>query len=232
MGAMMGVLLHVEEHREHAWEHLLWLLHQYREVWDPSGVTVSLGYFLGAVADIQTRVPRARHLAIATAVHQQLCDEMEPPSPEHRAELCRCMVLQARICPEETIEFLYYKLRNGSKADRVAAVAVLQALVRSDAPDTRDKLTLFAKLVQSVCHDPAAQVSWFGQGWCCHRGTAALFPGRAWRGHSHRPRQGPGLEAAGGQGVRAAAARPSQKGCSTAKAAPLGFGPGRDCSLP
>ena len=40
MGAMMGVLLHVEEHREHAWEHLLWLLHQYREVWDPSGVTV------------------------------------------------------------------------------------------------------------------------------------------------------------------------------------------------
>ncbi|XP_064367007.1 maestro heat-like repeat-containing protein family member 2B [Dromaius novaehollandiae] len=158
MGAMMGVLLHVEEHREHAWEHLLWLLHQYREVWDPFGVTVSLGYFLGAVADIQTRVPRARHLAIATAVHQQLCDEMEPPSPEHRAELCRCMVLQARICPEETIEFLYYKLRNGSKADRVAAVAVLQALVRSDAPDTREKLPLFAKLVQSVCHDPAAQV--------------------------------------------------------------------------
>ncbi|XP_064366666.1 maestro heat-like repeat-containing protein family member 2B, partial [Dromaius novaehollandiae] len=158
MGAMMGVLLHVEEHREHAWEHLLWLLHQYREVWDPFGVTVSLGYFLGAVADIQTRVPRARHLAIATAVHQQLCDEMEPPSPEHRAELCRCMVLQARICPEETIEFLYYKLRNGSKADRVAAVAVLQALVRSDAPDTREKLPLFAKLVQSVCHDPAAQL--------------------------------------------------------------------------
>ncbi|XP_068812471.1 maestro heat-like repeat-containing protein family member 2B [Struthio camelus] len=158
MGAMMGVLLHAEQHRERAWEQLLWLLHQYREVREPFGVTTSLSYFLGAVADVQTLVPRAKLLAINAAVHQQLCDEIEPPSPEHRAELCRCAVLQAQICPAETIVFLYCKLRSGSKADRVAAVEVLQALVRSDAAEMREKLPLFVKLVQSVRGDPAAQV--------------------------------------------------------------------------
>ncbi|XP_068812449.1 maestro heat-like repeat-containing protein family member 2B [Struthio camelus] len=158
MGAMMGVLLHAEQHRERAWEQLLWLLHQYREVREPFGVTTSLSYFLGAVADVQTLVPRAKLLAINAAVHQQLCDKIEPPSPEHRAELCRCAVLQAQICPAETIVFLYCKLRSGSKADRVAAVEVLQALVRSDAAEMREKLPLFVKLVQSVRGDPAAQV--------------------------------------------------------------------------
>ncbi|XP_067161217.1 maestro heat-like repeat-containing protein family member 2B, partial [Apteryx mantelli] len=128
MGAMMGVLLHAEEHREHVWEQLLWLLHQYRDVWDPLGVTT-------------------------------LCDVIELPSPEHRAELCCCITLLAQICPEEMIVFLYCKLRNGSKADRVAAVEMLQALVRSDAPDTREKLPLFAKLAQSVCRDTTAQAT-------------------------------------------------------------------------
>ncbi|XP_062430974.1 maestro heat-like repeat-containing protein family member 2B [Rhea pennata] len=158
MAVMMGVLLHAEEHHQHAWEQLLWLLHQYREVQDPSGVTRSLSYFLWAVMDVQAQVPRAKILAVIAAVHEQLCDEMEPPSPGHRAELGHCMVLQARICPEETIVFLYYKLRTGNKVDRVAAVEMLQALVRCDAPDVREKLPLFTKLVQSVCHDPAAQV--------------------------------------------------------------------------
>ena len=37
--AMMAVLLHEEQHREHAWEHLLWLLQQYQEVQDTSRVT-------------------------------------------------------------------------------------------------------------------------------------------------------------------------------------------------
>ncbi|XP_068811734.1 uncharacterized protein [Struthio camelus] len=118
----------------------------------------------------------------------------------------------AQICPEETIVFLYCKLRSRSKADRVAAVEVLQALVRSAgqwprpekcsspgvlllplmsqsgpalheklgsceeslrkwglglsahlslslaATETREKLPLFAKLVQSVCGDPTVQV--------------------------------------------------------------------------
>ncbi|XP_068792625.1 maestro heat-like repeat-containing protein family member 2B [Struthio camelus] len=158
MGAMMGVLLHAEQHRQRAWEQLLWLLQQYRDVREPLGVTTSLSCFLEAVVGARTLVPRAQLLAINAAVHQQLCDEIEPPSPQHRAELCRCAVLQAQICPAETIAFLYCKLRSGSKADRVAAVEVLQALVRSDAAETREKLPLFAKLVQSVCGDPAAQV--------------------------------------------------------------------------
>ena len=39
VAAMMAVLLHEEQHREHAWEHLLWLLQQYQEVQDTSRVT-------------------------------------------------------------------------------------------------------------------------------------------------------------------------------------------------
>ena len=39
VAAMMGVLLHEEQHQEHAWEQLLWLLHQYQEVRDTSQVT-------------------------------------------------------------------------------------------------------------------------------------------------------------------------------------------------
>ncbi|XP_067173016.1 maestro heat-like repeat-containing protein family member 2B [Apteryx mantelli] len=148
MGAMMGVLLHAEEHREHVWEQLLWLLHQYRDVWDPLGVTTTLGYFLGAVAGVQTHVPRAKLLAVNAAVHQQTLV----------TNAKRDFFPTAQICPEEMIVFLYCKLRNGSKADRVAAVEMLQALVRSDAPDTREKLPLFAKLAQSVCRDTTAQV--------------------------------------------------------------------------
>ena len=37
--AMMAVLLHEEQHQEHAWEQLLWLVHQYQEVRDTSRVT-------------------------------------------------------------------------------------------------------------------------------------------------------------------------------------------------
>lgn len=39
MTPLMRVLLHKEEHREHVWEQLLWLLHQYRTVQDASRVT-------------------------------------------------------------------------------------------------------------------------------------------------------------------------------------------------
>ena len=39
VAATMGVLLHEEQHQEHAWEQLLWLVHQYQEVRDTSRVT-------------------------------------------------------------------------------------------------------------------------------------------------------------------------------------------------
>ncbi|KAM8807406.1 maestro heat-like repeat-containing protein family member 2B [Eudromia elegans] len=158
MGAMMGVLLRAEKHREQAWQRLPWLLHHYREVRDPAAVTTSLGYVLAAAADVRGTVPRVQLLAISAAVHEQLCDETEPPGAEHRAELCRCVVLQAQICPEEVIVFLQCKLRNGSKADRAAAVQALQALLCCDIPNATENVPLMVKMAQSVCHDPAVQV--------------------------------------------------------------------------
>ncbi|OXB63934.1 hypothetical protein ASZ78_001055 [Callipepla squamata] len=80
--AMMVVLLEKELHREHMWEQLLWLTHQYQEVEDTSGVTkglvqsretlLSLIVFLEALKGVQPGIPRDRFLAITSAVFYQL----------------------------------------------------------------------------------------------------------------------------------------------------------------
>ncbi|KAF1411545.1 Maestro heat-like repeat-containing protein family member 2B, partial [Spheniscus magellanicus] len=158
VAAMMGVLLHEEQHQEHAWEQLLWLLHQYREVRDTSQVTKSLGYVLEMLEGVQTPIPRGTALAISTAVHHQLSDVTKEPGPAHKAVLSRCIVLQARMCPEETVVFLHSQLSGGSKAGRVAALGLLAALARSDAPAMREKLPQVVEAVRSVCNDPSAQV--------------------------------------------------------------------------
>ncbi|KAM6225550.1 maestro heat-like repeat-containing protein family member 2B [Spheniscus humboldti] len=101
VAAMMGVLLHEEQHQEHAWEQLLWLLHQYREVRDTSQVTKSLGYVLEMLEGVQTPIPRGTALAISTAVHHQLSDVTKEPGPAHKAVLSRCIVLQAPAMREK-----------------------------------------------------------------------------------------------------------------------------------
>ncbi|XP_064330764.1 maestro heat-like repeat-containing protein family member 2B [Phalacrocorax carbo] len=158
VAAMMSVLLHEEQHREHAWEQLLWLLHQYGEVRDPSRVTKSLSYVLETLEGVQTPVPRGTALAISTAVHRQLSDVTKEPGPAHKAVLSRCVVLQAQMYAEETVAFLRSQLSGGSEAGRVAAVGLLAVLVRSDAPATREKLPQVVEAVGSVCDDPSAQV--------------------------------------------------------------------------
>ncbi|XP_075580917.1 maestro heat-like repeat-containing protein family member 2B [Pelecanus crispus] len=158
VAAMMGVLLHEEQHREHACEQLLWLLHQYQEVRDTSRVTKSLSYVLEILEGVQTPIPQGTALAISTAVHRQLSDVTKEPGPTHKAVLSRCIMLQAQSCPEETVVFLHSQLSGGSEASCVAALGLLGALAHSDAPATREKLPQVVEAVRSVCNNPSAQV--------------------------------------------------------------------------
>ncbi|NXW09869.1 MRO2B protein, partial [Fregetta grallaria] len=158
VAAMTVVLLHHEQHREHAWEQLLWLLQQYREVRDTSRVTKSLSYVLETLEGVQTPIPQGTALAISTAAHRQLSDVTKEPGPAHKAVLSRCIMLQARIRPEETVIFLQSQLSGGSEAGRVTALGLLGALAHSDAPATREKLPQVVEAMQLVCNDPSAQV--------------------------------------------------------------------------
>ncbi|KAK4817743.1 hypothetical protein QYF61_026966 [Mycteria americana] len=96
VAAMIGVLLHEEQHREHAWEQLFWLLHQYQEVRDTSRVTKSLSYVLETLEGVQTPIPLGTALAISTTVHRQLSDVTKEPGPAHKAVLSYCIVLQGK----------------------------------------------------------------------------------------------------------------------------------------
>ncbi|XP_021255369.1 maestro heat-like repeat-containing protein family member 2A [Numida meleagris] len=64
VAAMMDALLQEELHREHIWEQLLCLVHQYQEVQDTSGVTKSLSIFLEALAGVWSVIPKDTFLAI------------------------------------------------------------------------------------------------------------------------------------------------------------------------
>ncbi|NWZ26320.1 MRO2B protein, partial [Asarcornis scutulata] len=158
MTPLMRVLLHKEEHREHVWEQLLWLLHQYRTVQDASRVTKSLLYFLEALEQVQIPVPKGKCLAISSVVYSELTDDTKEHSQDHKAELSQCILLQARICPEETILFLESQLGHEREAVRVAALGLLGALARCDEPTMAEKLPQVVEAVKRVCRDPSIQV--------------------------------------------------------------------------
>ncbi|KAF1599050.1 Maestro heat-like repeat-containing protein family member 2B, partial [Eudyptes chrysolophus] len=156
VAAMMGVLLHEEQHREHAWEQLLWLLHQYQEVRDTSRVTkVRSRIGPGMAAGSPSMLTR---ISLKWTLFPQLSEVTNEPGPAHKAVLSRCIILQAQMCPEETVMFLHSQLNGGSEAGRVAALGLLGALAHSDAPATREKLPQVVEAVRSVCNDPSAPV--------------------------------------------------------------------------
>ncbi|XP_062430964.1 maestro heat-like repeat-containing protein family member 2B [Rhea pennata] len=130
MAAMMGLLLHEEEHRERVWEQLPWLLGQYQQVQDTSWVTKGLRYFLEILGEVKIPVPKAKVQAIGTAVHSQLSDETKQHSGEHRSELRSCVLLLARVSLEDTVTFLGSQLGSKSEAARVVSLDLLRALVR------------------------------------------------------------------------------------------------------
>ncbi|XP_052655744.1 maestro heat-like repeat-containing protein family member 2B [Harpia harpyja] len=158
VAAMLGVLLHEEQHRDHTWEQLLWLLQQYKEVRDTSRVTKSLSYVLEILVGVQTPIPQSTALAISTAVHRQLSDVTEEPGLAQKAVLSRCIMLQAQMRPEETGMFLHSQLSGGSEAGRVAALGLLGVLAHSDGRAARGKLPQVVEAMCSLCSDPSAQV--------------------------------------------------------------------------
>ncbi|XP_074882818.1 uncharacterized protein LOC142030481 [Buteo buteo] len=158
VAAMLGVLLHEEQYREQTWEPLLWLLLQCQEVRDNSRLTKSLSYVLEILEGVQTPMPQGTALATGTAVRRQLPDVTEEPGPAQKAVLSRCIMLQARMRPEETVMFLHSQLSGGSEAGRVAALGLLGVLARADAPAVREKLPQLVEATRSLCSDPSAQV--------------------------------------------------------------------------
>ncbi|OXB56516.1 hypothetical protein ASZ78_009193, partial [Callipepla squamata] len=159
VAAMMVVLLEEEMHREHIWEQLLWLAHQYQEVQDTSGVTKSLIIFLEALKGVQTGIPKDKFLAITRAVFHQLSDDTEQHSEAESAELTHCILLQAQICPEEVVLFLQSQLGNEGEARCVAALGLLGALARSDESMMTERLPQTVEAVQRLCRDPSTQCS-------------------------------------------------------------------------
>eukprot|EP00076_Gallus_gallus_P042368 XP_025007906.1 maestro heat-like repeat-containing protein family member 2B [Gallus gallus] len=155
---MMAVLLQEALHREHVWEQLLWLVHPYQEVQDTCRGTKSLTIFLEALEGVQSVIPKDKFLAITSAMFYQLSDDTKEHSEADRAELAHCILLQARICPEETVLFLQSQLGADREAGCVAALGLLGALARSDEPVMSKKLPQVVEAVQCLCSDPRTQV--------------------------------------------------------------------------
>ena len=127
---------------------------------------------------------------------------------EFLANTVRDFLPAARICPEETVQFLQSQLGADKEAGRVAALGLLGALARSDGqyhrlglpgipfaiwavclhtcfcasladPVMTEKLPQVAEAVQCLCSDLRIWVSWFGKGKDCWGGDAAANMGRA-----------------------------------------------------
>uniref|UniRef100_A0A803YNE8 Maestro heat like repeat family member 1 n=2 Tax=Meleagris gallopavo TaxID=9103 RepID=A0A803YNE8_MELGA len=158
VSAMLDVLLQEELHREHVWEQLLWLVHPCQEIQDTCRVAKSLTLFLEALEGTESVIPRDKFLDITSAVFYQLYDDSKQHSEADRAQLTHCIMLQARICPEEMILFLQSQLGDDWEAGCVAALGLLGTLARSDEPMMTEKLPQVVKAVQRLCSDPRIQV--------------------------------------------------------------------------
>ncbi|XP_065597444.1 maestro heat-like repeat-containing protein family member 2B [Cyrtonyx montezumae] len=156
--AMMSVLLEEKLHREHIWEQLLWLTHQYQEVQDTSGLTKRLIVFLEALKGVQPGIPKDKFLAITSAVFYQLSDDTKQHSEADSTELTHCILLQAQLHPEEVVLFLQSQLGDEREARCVAALGLLGALARSDEPAMTEKLPQVVEAAQRLCKDPRIQV--------------------------------------------------------------------------
>ncbi|XP_019468687.1 maestro heat-like repeat-containing protein family member 2B isoform X2 [Meleagris gallopavo] len=117
------------------------------------GLLQSLTIFLEVLEGVQSVIPKDKFLAITSAVFYQLYDDTKQHSEADSTELTHCILLQARICPEETILFLQSQLEDECEAGRVAALGLLGTLACSDEPLMTEKLPLVAEAVQRLCSD-------------------------------------------------------------------------------
>ncbi|XP_031455226.1 maestro heat-like repeat-containing protein family member 2B, partial [Phasianus colchicus] len=158
VAAMLAVLLQEELPREHVWEQLLWLVHPCQDVQDTCRMAKSLRMFLEALEEVQSVIPKDKFLDVTSAVFYQLYDDAKQHSEADRAELTHCIMLQAQICPEETVLFLQAQLGDEWEAGCVAALGLLGALARSDEPIMTEKLPQVVEVVQHLSSDTRPQV--------------------------------------------------------------------------
>ncbi|XP_040412255.1 maestro heat-like repeat-containing protein family member 2B [Cygnus olor] len=158
VAAMMAVVLHDAQHQDDVWKQVFWLLQQYQEVQDASRVTESLHYFLKTLEELHAVAPQDKLRAIAAAVHHQLVDETRQHSAGHKEELRQCIVLQARLYPEETVMFLLYQLSSENQGSRGTALTLLGAVARCDEPAVREKLPLIVEAVQPLFTESGTQL--------------------------------------------------------------------------
>ncbi|XP_072198567.1 maestro heat-like repeat-containing protein family member 2B [Excalfactoria chinensis] len=156
--ATMAALLQEELQRERVWEQLLWLMHQCQEVQDTCRMAKNLTVFMEALEGIGIVIPRDKYLAITSAMFYQLSANTKQHSEADRAELTHCILLQARICPEETVLFLQSQLGTEKEDECVAALGLLGALARSDEPVMVAKLPQVAEAVQCLSSDLRTRV--------------------------------------------------------------------------
>ncbi|XP_021248711.1 maestro heat-like repeat-containing protein family member 2B [Numida meleagris] len=154
VAAMVDLLLQEELRQEHTWEQLLWLVHQCQEVQDTSRVTKSLDILEG----VWSVIPKDMLLATTSAMFDQLSDDTEQHSEAESTKMTHCILLQARICPEEIVLFLQSQLGHEREARCVAALGLLGALARSDEPVMTEKLPQVVEAVQCLCGDPRTRV--------------------------------------------------------------------------
>ncbi|XP_032042107.1 maestro heat-like repeat-containing protein family member 2B [Aythya fuligula] len=158
VAAMMAVILHDAQHQDNVWKQVFWLLQQYQELQETCRVTENLRYFLTTLKELHGVAPQDQLSAITAAVHHQMVDEARQHSAGHKEELRECIVLQAQICPEETIMFLLSRLSSEDKSIRGTALTLLGAVARSDEPVVREKLPLIVEAVQPLFIEASTQV--------------------------------------------------------------------------
>ncbi|XP_042665272.1 maestro heat-like repeat-containing protein family member 2B [Centrocercus urophasianus] len=158
VAAMLEVLLQEERHQEHVWEQLLWLVHPCQEIQDTCRVAKSLTVFLEALGGTASVIPRDKFQDVTSAVFYQLYDDSKQHSEADRAQLTHCIMLQARLCPEEMILFLQSQLGDDWERGCAAALGLLGALARSDEPMMTEKLPQVVEAVQRLCSDPSIRV--------------------------------------------------------------------------
>uniref|UniRef100_G1NQ32 Maestro heat like repeat family member 1 n=1 Tax=Meleagris gallopavo TaxID=9103 RepID=G1NQ32_MELGA len=118
----------------------------------------SLTLFLEVLEGIDSVIPKDKFQDITSAVFYQLYDDSKQHSKADCAELTHCIMLQARICPDEMILFLQSQLGDDWEAGCVAALGLLGALVCSDDPMMTEKLPQVVEAVQRLCSDPRIRV--------------------------------------------------------------------------
>ncbi|XP_021255482.1 uncharacterized protein LOC110400125 [Numida meleagris] len=102
--------------------------------------------------------PQCRCHFLKWTLFPQLSDDTKQHSEAESMEMTHCILLQARICPEETVPFLQSQLGDERESRRVAALGLLGALARSDEPVMAEKLPQVVEAVQCLCGDPRTQV--------------------------------------------------------------------------